>query len=369
MRGRESERGAALVIALVFAAAMAAAAVAFMGARQSDAVTLRAQAEAVQAEAMLHAALNQTVALIANKTSRQVVPPQLTWVFQGVQVRVTIENETGKVDINKAEEPLLKALPMAVGLRETEAAAIADTILDWRDENKLKRPNGAEDRDYAGREHVASAAANRPFAHPSELRYLPSVDAGIWARLAPFVTIYSGADAPEPTKAPPTVRQALTIARGLAPSRDESAEGGGETSGQGKGQGLGDGMGGTDSTKGTGGLGSRSGSGNPSTEAGRLPPGERSGLGSSGSGGSGFSRRAGAGETGDEGAQGGRGDTGEEGAGVQTVVVDVRFPNGYEAAARAVIGLDPDPGSSEPYLMLDWTPFIPPAPPAQGGRP
>ncbi|MEK0083349.1 general secretion pathway protein GspK [Benzoatithermus flavus] len=358
MTGRESERGAALVVTLVFAAAMAAAAVAFIGARQSDAVTMRAQAEAVQAQAALHAALQQTVALIANKTSRQIVPPQLSWTFDGVQVRVTLENEAGKVDINKAEEPLLRALPLAVGLRDMQAAALADTILDWRDENKLKRKNGAEDRDYAGAQRGTSGAANRPFAHPAELRYLPPVDAGVWARLAPLITIYSGAPTPEATKAPAQVRRALTIARGLAPSHDPS-----DNEGQDQGQGLG-----RDASGASAGLQvdvSPGGSGMASG-GGRLAPAvsgtRESGL-SPDAGRSSFASRD---RTDGEDARGRRNGDGHDASGVQTVMLDVRFPNGYEAAARAVISLNPDSsGGSEPFVMLDWTPFIP----DQGGKP
>jgi general secretion pathway protein K len=355
MTGRPSERGAALVMTLVFSAAMAAMAVAFMGARQSDAVSLRAQAEAVQAQAALQAALQQTVALIANKTSRQIVPPKLSWVFDGVQVQVTLESEAGKIDINKAEEPLLKALPMALGLRDAQAVAVADTILDWRDENKLKRPNGAEDRDYAGRERGASAAANRPFAHPSELRYLPAIDASVWARLAPLITVYSGEAAPEAAKAPPLVRQALSIARGLAPSRDS-----GDGDSQGTDSGRDSGMSGTrdtsasglgESDRDRGGFGDRAEAGRLSQHAG----GEQSGL-TPDAGRSGLTRR----DRGTEEDLEGRADGLEqETTGLQTVVVDVRLPNGYEAAARAVIGLNPEQGGSEPFLMLDWTPFIP----------
>jgi general secretion pathway protein K len=355
MTGRTGERGAALVVTLVFAAAMAATAVAFIGARQSDAVTMRAQAEAIQAQAMLQAALNQTVAVLANKTSRQIVPKQLSWVFEGVQVRVTLESEAGKVDINKAEEPLLRALPMALGLRDGEASALADAILDWRDENKLKRPNGAEDREYGRGERGATGAANRPFAHPAELRYLPSVNSGVWNRLAPLITVYSGTDSPERTKAPPQVQRAVTIAAGLAPSRDEQSDMQQEQS--------------QDDRTGGGRAGATADGASASERAGRLAP-AAGGQGSSltaEAGRSDFTRRSqGQGEDAETAAEAREATrAGHDTTGTQTVVVDVRFPNGYEAAARAVIGLDPSAGGSEPFLMLDWTPFIP----DQSGKP
>ena len=34
-------------------------------------------------------------------------------------------------------------------LGEEEAAKLLDAVLDWRDPDSLKRPNGAEESDYA----------------------------------------------------------------------------------------------------------------------------------------------------------------------------------------------------------------------------
>ena len=196
------ERGAALVITLIFVTAMAAAAVAFLAGRRTDALTLRGQLQAVEAQAMLDAALQQTVVLLANRKPRQVVPAQLSWRFGEVAVQVRFERETGKIDLNAAEDRMLRALPLALGLDEDRAAALADAIQDWRDENQLKLELGAEDRDYRGASPVASGAADRPFANPAELRYLPSVDPAAWALLQPYVTIYSGAAAPDPGRLP-----------------------------------------------------------------------------------------------------------------------------------------------------------------------
>ena len=63
------------MVTLIFTTAMAAAAVAFLAGRQTDALTLRGQLQAVEAQAMLEAALQQTVALLVNRKPRQRVPP------------------------------------------------------------------------------------------------------------------------------------------------------------------------------------------------------------------------------------------------------------------------------------------------------
>ena len=49
---------------------MAAAAVAFLAGRQTDALALRGQLQAVEAQAMLEAALQETVAVLDNRESR-----------------------------------------------------------------------------------------------------------------------------------------------------------------------------------------------------------------------------------------------------------------------------------------------------------
>jgi general secretion pathway protein K len=375
MTGRPGERGAALVVTLVFAAAMAAAAVAFIGARRSDAITMHAQVEATRAQAILQAALQQTGALLANRTPRQIIPPRLSWSFDDALVQVRIESEAGKIDINRAEEGLLRALPMAVGLDEEKAAAIADAILDWRDDNDLKRNNGAEDRDYARAGRGTSGAADRPFNDPAELRYLLPIDQATWTRLAPLVTIYSGAATPERTKALPLVRRAVAIARGFAPTENES-DGGSLGAAQSDDGGIGD-----SSSRQTGESGD-AGESRLGATAGRLSPrqgssdtgfsqrGQRSGFGTGAGESTGFgaseSTGFGAGDSGQgfgtsrdaaqEAAEEELGEPGsEEATGVHTLFLDVRFPNGYEAAAKAVISLAGDEGTA-PFVVLSWAP-------------
>jgi general secretion pathway protein K len=421
------------VVTLIFTTAMAAAAVAFLAGRQTDALALRSQLQAVEAQAMLEAALQQTVALVVNRKPRQRVPSQLTWQFGNVAVRVRIEGESGKVDLNKADPSILQGLALAVGLPEDQAAAFADAVLDWRDENQLKLNNGAEDRDYGGEGQATSGAADRPFSHPSELRYVLPVTAAEAAMLAPYVTIYAGTEQPEPRKASAVVRRALEIARGLKRDQDQSDQmgqgdqaDGTETDGS---QGNGDGLGaGTGDGSGTGGFGERAdrsgtgGLGGRAASGGTGGFGERSsGLSARGSGGQDgpeagrLSPSAGQGSSlsklegpderrrGADAAAGGGAAGVDDTTGAQTLFLDVRFPNGYEAAAKAVVafsaggagsatagggvgsggsartgnGLDGgsagaggsgginggginggDDGGQAPFVVLDWTPVL-----------
>jgi general secretion pathway protein K len=73
------------------------------------------------------------------------IPPV---TFGKGKFEVTIENESGKVNINRAGESELKMVLGAFDLDESERDVIVDSILDWRDPNDLHRVNGAEDEYY-----------------------------------------------------------------------------------------------------------------------------------------------------------------------------------------------------------------------------
>ena len=59
-----------------------------------------------------------------------------------------ITDEDGKLDINTAAHEQLKYIFTGSGLDTDEAAAIADSIIDWRDTNDLHMLNGAEEDYY-----------------------------------------------------------------------------------------------------------------------------------------------------------------------------------------------------------------------------
>jgi len=61
---------------------------------------------------------------------------------------VLLGNESGKININGANEALLKTMLRGFDLEEQEKSVIVDSILDWRDKNTLHRLNGAEDDYY-----------------------------------------------------------------------------------------------------------------------------------------------------------------------------------------------------------------------------
>jgi general secretion pathway protein K len=117
------------------------------------------------------------------------------------------QDEGGKIDLNFANDRLLRALFVGLDLDASQAEALADAILDFRDTDNSKRPKGAEVAEY--RAVGRPGPKNAPFAAVEELNQVLGVDAELLARLAPLITAHSGKDGIDPAVAPRQVIEAL----------------------------------------------------------------------------------------------------------------------------------------------------------------
>jgi hypothetical protein len=85
-------------------------------------------------------------------------------------LRFSLEDESGKLDINKATEEQFKDVIEGILLHEKQdlASQIIDAILDWLDQDNLERYSGSEDEIY--KEKTPSyMPANSPFRSLNEL--------------------------------------------------------------------------------------------------------------------------------------------------------------------------------------------------------
>src|SRR5262249_44943883 len=111
--------------------------------------------------------------------------------FDNARIRVQIQDELGRIDLNHADESVLVSLFQSVGLDPQSASSLVDKILDWRDSSPFKRLNGAKDRDY----HAAGYAyrpRNGPFQSLDELKLVMGMTSELFRRVEPALTIYSG---------------------------------------------------------------------------------------------------------------------------------------------------------------------------------
>jgi general secretion pathway protein K len=150
--------------------------------------------------------------------------PFLCDAGDGRRLTVSITDEAGKVDLNAASDRLLQALLVGVGTGK----GLADAIVDFRDDDNVKRPLGAEREEYsaAGR----PGPKNAPFSAVEEIEQVLGVDAELAARLRPHITVYTGQPGIDTGSAS---RELLAIlARGLgsdtgpaaSTSQDQSSE-------------------------------------------------------------------------------------------------------------------------------------------------
>jgi hypothetical protein len=110
-------------------------------------------------------------------------------IGEGTVLTIAVQDEAGKVDLNIASPPLLRALVVGLGFSDGEAAV--DAILDYRDEDDDRRVSGAERNEYlaAGRPY---GPRNGPFLAVEELVDVLGISQANAGLLRPFVTMHSG---------------------------------------------------------------------------------------------------------------------------------------------------------------------------------
>lgn len=185
-------RGYALVsvfwlIVLLTGIAAAYHAQARLEARLFTTAVQRAQAEAL-AEAGIWLAIHEH--MTTNAAAERAARVRRTFDVDGATVTVTVADASGFINLNSAPPQLLAALLAArSGLDTAQQAAVVDAILDWRDSDDTRRPNGAEDADYAAAKEP-HGAKDAPFATVDELQLVRGVTPAAYRAIAPALTVF-----------------------------------------------------------------------------------------------------------------------------------------------------------------------------------
>mgnify|MGYP001321870935 CR=1 FL=1 len=140
-----------------------------------------------------------------------------TCTIGAARVTVAVEDEAGKIDLNTASDLLLRRLLVGTGLAAVEAERRAAAIIDYRDADSVRREAGAEAEEYfqAGRRN---GPKNAPLDSPLELAQVLGIDTALMARLRPFVTVHSGLQSIDPSKAAPALLAMLGAEASLGTS-------------------------------------------------------------------------------------------------------------------------------------------------------
>ncbi|MFP4278326.1 MAG: general secretion pathway protein GspK [Wenzhouxiangella sp.] len=111
--------------------------------------------------------------------------------FGDAEVELRVADETGRIDLNNAEEAFLAELFMSVGVEEQEAVFMAAAIADWRDTDDLMRIYGAEIDEYVAAGYPYGPA-NEPFGTVEELQQVIGMTYPLFQRVEPLLTVDGG---------------------------------------------------------------------------------------------------------------------------------------------------------------------------------
>jgi general secretion pathway protein K len=194
MRSPRRQRGVALILVIWVSVLLTVIASSFIIERRTESLIIHNSMSLARAEAAADAGVQRAVMEMYRGDNspgiwRRDGTPQ-DWSFDGVPVRVELRDESAKIDINTASDPLIRGLLVSSGLNDEEASKVLDAILDWRDADSLKRPNGAEEAEYraAG---LTYKPANSQFQAIEELQLVLGMRPEIYRRLAPSITVFS----------------------------------------------------------------------------------------------------------------------------------------------------------------------------------
>lgn len=192
---KQRQRGVALVLVLWVITLLSVIAGNFAFSMRGEAHIARNLLSAAQAQAQADAGVQRAWYELLKPPTELLrwkgdgTPHELT--IDGGAMRISIQDESGKIDINTASEPLLRGLFRSVGADEASAEALTDCVQDWRDGNsKLKRLHGAKQDEYvaAGKNY---GPANAPFTTVDELLRVLGMTPEMFRQLEPIVTVYT----------------------------------------------------------------------------------------------------------------------------------------------------------------------------------
>jgi general secretion pathway protein K len=213
LRGGASagERGVALLTVLWVLALLSVIAAGLMAQTHTELQITRNMQETARARALAEAGVFLAIPRLLDPT------PETQWRPDGLErviaygsgaIRITVQDEGGKVDLNTAPDELLSGLLGVLGVGPDETARLVDAIADWKDDDDLRRVNGAERDDYK-RAGLSWVPRNGPFEAVEELRLVLGMTPELYERMLPFITIYSTSPRVNPATAPAEVLRGL----------------------------------------------------------------------------------------------------------------------------------------------------------------
>lgn len=211
---RDRESGLALVSVLWALTLLSLIAAVILGMARQSSYLEHYQAQQLVRRSAFDALLHRSILGLLDKRPDQrwhtdAVPQSLKW--QGFEAVVKVQDELGKIDLNSADDELIRGLFRSLNLSAAEADQMADRVLDWRSTTGLKRLNGSDESDY----RVAGSPIRprgAPFQSIDEVRLVLGMSDDLYRQIVPAITVYSQKATIDPQVAP---REALLALPGF----------------------------------------------------------------------------------------------------------------------------------------------------------
>jgi len=211
MSSRQHQRGVALIIVLWFSILLAIVVGSFSIIARTENLQSRHLFDTTRAWAAAEAGLHRAVFELRNPDieARWFADGRAyEFTFEDATVSVSIMDESGKIDINVADEIVLGDLFASLGMEEQDINELIDAVLDWRDPDDLVRLFGAEDDDYASAGYPYGAK-DAPFDTVTELQQVMGMNYERFLQVEPAITVYTGRARPDPAFAPMEVLRTM----------------------------------------------------------------------------------------------------------------------------------------------------------------
>jgi general secretion pathway protein K len=170
----KGNRGIALLLVLWALVLLGTLALGFSWSMRTEAMAARNGVDETRAWFQARTGVNRAVVLLASMPADNVLAASIAGEDGDASYEVRVESESGKVDVNLVSEEVLLEILKKGGLPGEEAESVRDAILDWKDEDDVPRPRGAERAEY-GRMNEPITPRNGKIRGIGELMYVKGV--------------------------------------------------------------------------------------------------------------------------------------------------------------------------------------------------
>lgn len=205
--------GFALISVIWIAGLLAALAIVFVFVVRSQAMLNRVTIDDSLAETVADGLVVLTAFQLAtsvDSSAAKALNGQATncWWSEDIRARIAIQDQGGLIDVNTASPELIAALFGGLGVEPGKASAMVAALQDFRDPDKQSASGGTEPLVYAGRSYGPKDA---PLASAEEVDQIPGLDATLFKKLVPLVTVHSLQFGFDAKHAPPALLDRLKI--------------------------------------------------------------------------------------------------------------------------------------------------------------